>query len=204
MLTFPLLCYFVTDQESPLYNNGRLYLLIVAEVQIRSNVHFSPVCSSVQCNEVQIRFPLFSSVLHCTVQQYKLQCNAMNSLMKTSCTTNVALCFSPVHCKLYSAMYNICLNYAAVQCSAAHWKVHPFALNCSFQIVHSSALHFVWGATFLSWTDGKWDLIEIAAEIQNRFRIGGNIWLRFPPCSYKTPSSVRNTVALGYEGNTVV
>ena len=146
MLTFPLLCYFVTDQESPLYNNGRLYLLIVAEVQIRSNVHFSPVCSSVQCNEVQIRFPLLSSVLHCTMQQYILQCNTMNSrysLMKTSCTTNVALCCYPVYCKLYSAMYNICLNYAAVQCSAAQCKMHPFTLNCSFQIVHSSALHFV-------------------------------------------------------------
>ena len=35
--------------------------------------------------------------------------------------------------------------------------------------------------TFLSWKDGKWDLIEIAAEIQNRFRIGSSIWLRFPP-----------------------
>ena len=132
MLTFPLLCYFVTDQESPLYNNGRLYLLIVAEVQIRSNVHFSPVCSSVQCNEVQIRFPLLSSVLHCTMQQYILQCNAMNSrysLMKTSCTTNVALCFYPVHCKLCCSAVQCCTLKNAPICTELLFSDCPF--QCS-------------------------------------------------------------------------
>ena len=47
-------------------------------------------------------------------------------------------------------------------------------------------------STLLSGKDGKWDLIEIAAKIQNRFRI----WLRFPPAvPPRLPQgAVRNTV----------
>ena len=141
--------------------------------------------------------PVYDATIYTTVQCNELQILSDENFLHYKCCTVLFSSALQTVQRYVQHLLKLC-------CSAAHCKMHPFALNCSFQIVHSSALHFVWGATFLSWTDGKWDLIEIAAEIQNRFRIGGNIWLRFPPCSYETPSAVRNTVALGYEGNTVV
>ena len=143
---------------------------------------------------------LYDATIYTTVQCNELQILSDENFLHYKCCT--VLLSSALQTVQRYVQHLLKLCCSAVQCCTlknAPIRTELLFSDCPFQCSPLCVRRHL--PVLNRW---KVDLIEIAAEIQNRFRIGGNIWLRFPPCSYETPSAVRNTVALGYEGNTVV